>query len=194
MPLELTRPPVGTELLIPSPLLSFATCRPPDGSPPAGFWDDERYEWQERSGASATWLQFPGPACPVAAQIAEGPSDRQGLRPDGTARHHGREGRGRRHAGRPSRTRSGTLEFEINDPDILAVNDNGELTLGVSADVTANVSGGQSRGTANYWRIESLALQLWAVTTEPDGSGLTNEIRSINRRVARDSPCSASTI
>jgi hypothetical protein len=51
---------------------------------------------------------------------------------------------------------------------LLAINTQGELTLGISADVIAGLSGGQSRGTANYWRVESLALQLWAVATGPE--------------------------
>jgi len=167
VPLELMRPPAGTELLIPSPLLSFATCRPPDGSPPAGFWDDDRYEWQERSGASATWLQFQVPRAllPLKSQKGRltvkvsGPMGRLDIMSvkDGAAV-----------TLETVENPVGTLEFELNDPDVLAVNRNGELTLGVSADVTANLSDGQARGTANYWRIESLALQLWAVTTEPE--------------------------
>jgi hypothetical protein len=167
VPLEITRPPAGTEMLIPSPLLSFATCRPPDGSLPAGFWDDDRYEWQERSGASATWLRFQVPRAllPLKANKAHltvkvsGPMGRLEIMgaKDGSAV-----------TLETVENPVGVREFEINDPSVLTINSNGELTLGVSADVTANLSGGQSRGTANYWRVESLALQLWAVTTEPE--------------------------
>ena len=65
----------------------------------------------------------------------------------------------------------GSLLFEIDDPSVLSVSMNGELRLGVKAGVlqdptpqpTAEVS---TVSAANYWRIESLTLQLWAVTTE----------------------------
>jgi hypothetical protein len=167
VPLQITRPPAGSELLIPSPLLSFAVCRPPDGSLPAGFWDDDRYEWQERSGASTTWLRFqvPGALLPLEARKARltvkvsGPMGRleiMGVK-DGSAA-----------TLETVANPVGVREFEINDPTLLAINTQGELTLGISADVIAGLSGGQSRGTANYWRVESLALQLWAVATGPE--------------------------
>ncbi|MEZ6049959.1 MAG: hypothetical protein R3C02_01000 [Planctomycetaceae bacterium] len=74
----------------------------------------------------------------------------------------------------------GKLVFEIVDPGVLTVSDSGELTIGLSAGVqpeaaanaaSSNSASGttgtqNSKSPANYWRVQSMALQLWAVTTE----------------------------
>ena len=61
----------------------------------------------------------------------------------------------------------GSLVFEIDDADVLAVSKQGELSLGISAGDPANPPAATAvSSAANYWRIDSLALQVWAKATE----------------------------
>ncbi len=83
----------------------------------------------------------------------------------------------------------GSLHFEIDDPEVLTVSENGELILGISGGVpgqsetsplepesgTAGKTAGstdapaEGLGTttpANYWRIQSLSVQLQARASE----------------------------
>ena len=171
LPLEFSRPPAGTEVLIPAPLLSFATCRPPDGSLPAGFWDDSRREWQERSAPSSTWLSFQIPRTllplhPSKARIevkVTGPMGRLeilGVKQESVVTLDTVD------------DPVGTLLFEVDDPEVLTVAENGELKLGINAGATAppgtaavNPMSAAS-AQAKYWKIESLSLKLWAKTAE----------------------------
>ena len=170
VPLEFSRPPVGTEIVVPSPLISYAGCQAPDGSLPAGFWDDLRGEWQERSGTSTTWLSFqlPRSILPLKATRAQiiakvsgamGEIKIIGVK-DGT--------------GVPLQTvrdPAGLLQFDIDDPTVLNVTMDGQLSLGITAGMT-DVLDPQATvdimtaSPKNYWRIESLTLQLSGVTTE----------------------------
>ncbi len=172
VPLEISRPPTGTSMVIPAPLLSFSSCPPPDGSTSSGFWDDASREWQERSRPSTTWLSFQVPRglLPSRATKARVDVDVSGLM--------GRlEILGARN-GEVVSLQSvtdpvGTLSFEIDDPDVLTISDDGGLILGIRAGVPTQTEGdgsgtGQASAAvnlaapANYWRIESLSLQLWA--------------------------------
>jgi len=66
---------------------------------------------------------------------------------------------------------TGALQVEIDDRDVLTVSDSGVLSLGLSAGIAADSTSqstavGSTGGTSNYWRIDSLALQLWATASE----------------------------
>jgi len=168
-PLEFDRPPTGTEILIPSPLLGYATRRPPDGSSAAGFWDDDRQEWQERSKPSTTWLgiQIPRALLPLQATQASIEITVSGLMgqievlavKDGSAV-----------SLETVADPVGTLTFEIDEPEVLAVSESGELLLGVSAGVSeesgAAGTGANTGDPANYWQIDSLSVQLRATIAE----------------------------
>lgn len=178
VPLKLSRPPVGTEMMIPSPLLSFTNCRPPDGSPAAGFWEDGPRKWQERSRPGTTWLsvQIPHELLPLIASQAHLEVDVSGAM--GQIEILGVKN------GSVTTLDSvidpvGSLSFEIDDPDVLSVSDKGELTLGVRAGVATQAGEQQPseespktsedlRATtpANYWRIESLSVRLQARASE----------------------------
>lgn len=173
-PLALTRPEAGTEVLIPSPLIDYTSRRPPDGSIDAGFWDDGRQEWQERSSRSTSWLNvhvpqafLPLEARQLSVEITVsglmGQIELLGVK-DGSAV-----------SLQSVDDPVGTVVMEIDDPDVLAVSESGELTLGLSAGVLEDADGSQAGGGAPggsfnadtpsvNWRIESLAVQLRAVT------------------------------
>ena len=170
VPLELTRPVVGTEIVIPSPLISYSGCRAPDGSLPTGFWDDLQSEWQERSTASSTWLSFQLPRSVLPLNATKARID---VKVSGAMGEF--EILGVKEAVETSlqsvRNPVGSMQFEIDDPTVLQVDANGRMVLGVKAGVTPDPSQ-QAAGdpmanlAKNYWRIESLTLQLWGVTTE----------------------------
>jgi hypothetical protein len=80
----------------------------------------------------------------------------------------------------------GSLSIDITDAEALTIDDEGRLALGLSAgesdgpelpqsipdkapsDVPQHAMPSMNQtAKVNYWRIESLALHLWAKTTEP---------------------------
>jgi hypothetical protein len=175
VPLELIRPSAGTEMLIPSPLLSFANRRSPDISGPSGCWDDGRQEWQERTNPSSTWLNFqlPKELLPLQATKAQININVSGLM--GTIEILGiRNGEA---IGLQTVTDPvGSMSFEINDPGVLNVSQNGELAIGINAGFLAQsasidtsqqtASRLETRTLATSYIINSLSLQLWAIASE----------------------------
>lgn len=184
LPLVLERPANGTEIFIPSPFLSYFNRRSPDGSLPSTMWDANRNEWQERSTPGLSWLSFiiPRELLPLTAKRARidfkvsGPVGRIelfGLKKESVT------------SLKTVTDPVGSLSIEISDIEALTIDDEGRLSLGLSAGdatrpgLTQNAAD-QSRtdeqrraptqvnqsAKVNYWRIESLALQLWASTTE----------------------------
>jgi len=168
-PLEFSRPPAGTDVAIPSPLLDYATRRPPDGSPPAGFWDDGRQEWQPRSSLSTTWLsvQVPPAFLPLTANKASieigvsglmGQIEILGVKGDEVV------------SLKTVTDPVGTVVIDIDDPEALTISENGELTLGLSAgvpeDAAAADAGFNADTPANSWKVHSLSLRLWGTTLD----------------------------
>ncbi len=169
IPVELAPPEAGTKMVIPSALISYAACMAPDGSLPTGFWDDLRGEWQERSSPSTTWLSFQVPRSILPLQATKARIDVKVSGAMGQLEFLGVKD------GVEVQILSvtnpvGSLSFEIDDPSVLSLSMNGELSLGVRAgmmeDTTKQANFDPMSATAKtYWRIESLSLQLWAVTT-----------------------------
>ncbi len=164
-PLKLTRPQAGTEVVIASPLLDYVSGRPPDGQPAAGFWDDGRQEWQERSKPSTTWLSFQIPKAflPFDASRARLEISVSGLlgKIEVLAVKDGQVV--------TLQTESdpvGTVEINIDDPDALAISESGELSLGISAGIEPDPAQDNAAADANSWRFHSLSLQLWGNTTD----------------------------
>ncbi len=168
VPVELTRPKPGTELIVPAPLIRYQTTRPPDGSVQSGCWDDLRGEWQERTGSCVTWLSFevPQEILPIRATKA--------LVRVKVAGAMGQIGLLGIKNGAASEIESinnpvGSFAFDIDDPEVLNVSIDGRVSLGVSTGVQ-NQPGAEipigGDGGASYWKIESLTLQLWGIASE----------------------------
>lgn len=180
VPLIIDRPANGTEIVIPSPWLPYRNRRDPDGNPPSTMWNYGRKEWQERSNPGTSWLsiQVPLELLPASASRARieikvsGPVGRieiLGLKNGGVAKLE------------TVKDPVGTVLIDVNDPDALSISDSGELALGISAgdperpELTQSSplekgwtsKGRQTISKVNYWKIESLTVQLWAKTTEP---------------------------
>ncbi|WP_010583993.1 type 1 glutamine amidotransferase family protein [Schlesneria paludicola] len=183
VPLVIERPVNGTQIMIPSPLLSYDNRRSPDGTQASAMWNPMKHEWQERSTPGLVWLSFqiPRALMPVVSKRAQ--IDLKVTGPIGRVELMGLK------EGNVVNLKSivnpvGSLTIEITDPEALTIDSQGRLSLGLSAGhsdqaVPAGNStdNPQTDGTvpnmnknakANYWRIESLSLQLWAETTEPN--------------------------
>jgi hypothetical protein len=137
---------------------------------PAGFWDDLRGEWQERSGTSTTWLSFqlPRSILPLKATRAQIIAKVSGAM--GEIKIIGVKD-GTEVPLQNIRNPAGLLQFDIDDPTVLNVTMDGQLSLGITAGMTDVVDPQatvdiMTASPKNYWRIESLTLQLWGVTTE----------------------------
>ena len=184
VPLMIDRPENGTRFVIPSTLLPYRNRFQPDGQPSSTMWNYGRKEWHERATPGTAWLRFqiPRELLPLTASQARivvkvtGPIGRiefMGLK------------NGEVTSLQTITDPVGELSIDILDPGVLLIAEDGGLSLGISAgDPTrpelTRIPGkpsdkgvGQNAGNANrdskvnYWRIESLTMQLWATTTEP---------------------------
>ncbi|MFO0919147.1 MAG: hypothetical protein U0872_12635 [Planctomycetaceae bacterium] len=178
VPLTLSRPTTDDEFVIPAAFLSFRTRQSPDGSAPSGIWNTMREEWQERSSFGSNWLRFqvPPELLPISStratvQVkASGPMGRLeilGLKGDAIQ------------SVQVVTDPVGTITIDITDADLLQISPDGGLSLGVNAgiptpdaapgpDGAAPTPSTNAQMKANYWRIESLSLQLWATTSKAD--------------------------
>ena len=185
LPLLMERPPNGTEMVIPSPLLNYFNRRNPDGPLPPTMWDSMRKEWQERSTPGSCWLSFmiPRELLPVTPRRAR--VDIKVTGPVGRIEILGIK-QGTVTSLQTFMDPVGSVSIELNDPEAITVDQEGRLALGISAgdpnrpELTHNLSPAKptddqtrapiqidQNAKVNYWRIESLGLTLWATTTEP---------------------------
>jgi hypothetical protein len=172
VPVKLQRPSVGTQVRIAPPFLPYHGAVGPDGSPPTGWWDSQRHQWIEKAAPSETWLRFQIPAVllPVAIERGQvtvqvnGPVKKLAL------------------GGLDQKTKTmlplkmwtdpvGSLSFEITDPSLLTVSQDGGLLLHVSAGETdpseQPLTDDLQSSLKSYWQIESLNLELMVKTIAP---------------------------
>ncbi len=170
IPLVLDRPQIGREIVIPSPWLPYRSTLAPDGTQPSAMWNNQLNEWQERAAPSSNWLRF---------QIPRELLPLKGTRAQVVVQVTGPVGRLELLGQRDSVAHSiqtlidpvGRLTLEITDPSLLTVASDGSLALGINAGDTNQAELALEKkdvgAKINYWRIESLGLQLWATPTEP---------------------------
>ena len=179
IPLTFERPASGQEIVIPSPFLAYSVRQNPDGTSPSAMWSSTDRKWQERSNPGLNWLSFqiPRELLPLTSRRAR--IDMKVTGPVGRIEIFGLKG-GAATSLKTVIDPIGSVAIELNDPEALGINQDGRLSLGLSAGDasrpelthgTSAASGGgtnpnASSGKVNYWRIESLALQLWATTTD----------------------------
>jgi hypothetical protein len=185
VPLILVRPPNGTEITIPAPLLSYVNRRSPDGTQASAMWNDLKKQWEERSAPGSAWLSvdIPHELLPVTVHALH--MDLKVSGPIGRVQFLGLK-EGSAVSLKTITNPVGSLSIEITDADALTVDDEGRLALGLIAgesdrpDLPRTVPGTappeaprpvtpavDQTARVNFWRIESLALQLRAKTTEP---------------------------
>jgi hypothetical protein len=175
IPLALDRPSAHTQVRIPAPFLPFRSARPPDGRPPTPLWNSRRQEWVERSGPASAWLRFQLPVelLPVKLTRARlvisvaGPVGR--IEVSALRRSNNRQAAERRDEVVSVKTWHapvGTLSpAEIVDSDLLHLDDDGGLLLGLAAGdpgtPEAKVSQTRDGSKISFWRIEQLSLELF---------------------------------
>lgn len=180
IPLIIDRPPNGTEIVIPSPLLPYRNRRDPNGNPPSTMWNYGRNEWQERSTPGTAWLSIQVPQELLPAEASRARIEIKVSGPVGRIEILGVKN-GKIETAETVKDPVGTISIDVNDPDLLSIAATGELTLGINAgdpdrpELTqtspseSERSSGKRNANAkvNYWKIESLTVQLWVKTTEP---------------------------
>ncbi|WP_145368353.1 hypothetical protein [Maioricimonas rarisocia] len=166
VPLELRRPPAGTVVSLPSPLLTYREAIGPEGQLPTGLYDYRSGAWTRKSTPATAWLrvQVPQVLLPVAVETARI-----------TIRMSGPVGRldlavGRDAASAPLKTwidPVGTVSLELDASDLNDLDENGGLLLRVAAgdperpELTQPDPDGT--GKISYWRIDSFDVQLQAL-------------------------------
>ncbi len=184
VPLNIDRPANGTKFLIPSPLLTYRNRTQPDGQPSSTLWNYGRKEWQERSAPGVAWLRFQVPRELLPLTSNQARIDLKVTGPIGRVEFMGLKN-GKTTSLKTIIDPVGALSIDINDPEALSIDEDGGLSLGIyagdpsrpelthsSGNPSGNASGqtanNSSRNTkVNYWRIESLTMQLWVTATEP---------------------------
>lgn len=162
VPLILERPPAGTDISIPAPLLTYRQVNGPDGTAATGLYEHRRREWQLRRQPSSAWLRFQVPAVLLPLESLRAKVTVQVSGPMGKLELAVRRG----HETAVLKTWNdpvGTLSAEIEDPSGLQVKD-GSLLIRVSGGDASRPELTQAVGKSNYWRIESLQMNLQAKT------------------------------
>lgn len=171
VPLSWQRPPQGTPITIPSPLLSLREVLGPDGAGPTGIYNYRTQKWSERTGPAAGWLAFAVPPhlLPLDVKSASitfkvlGPLERLELSSvDGLARK----------SLKVWDSPVGTLTYDIRDPSVLKLDNRGRLLVRI--DIGTRPAGGATPPLQNsppikgssepvtYWQIEDATLQMSA--------------------------------
>ena len=169
VPLVLTRPEPGSEILVPSPFVAYRAVPGPDGTAATGLYDNRRRQWLERSRPSWTWLEFKVPPLllpfePTRARMVvevTGPVKRLEIAAfrDGQAV--------------PLATRRnpvGTIMAELTDREHLALAADGTVRLRITGggEVSSEIVDQPSAaGRTSYWHIDSLRMELRGRVLEP---------------------------
>lgn len=170
VPVQLERPPVGTDVALAPPLLPYRAVFGPDGLAPSGWWDDRRRAWVEKSWHSSTWLRFQIPSVLLPVSVQRGRIVVRVSGPVGKLE----IAAVKQHTAVPLKSwvdPVGTLTLEITDPELLHVSDDGGLLVRVSGgdperpELTASGTGRSTK--VSYWQIESLTLDLHVKTISP---------------------------
>ncbi|WP_397568090.1 hypothetical protein [Schlesneria sp. T3-172] len=180
IPLILERPEEGTEFLIPSPFLSMHNRTHPDGTPASTMWSYTQQEWQERAQPGTSWLKIQVPKELLPLQASRARIDFRVSGPVGRIEILGLKD-GQVTSVQAVNDPVGELAIDVTDTDILKIAEDGELTLGLIAgdtrrkEAVGDAAGGKKSlgdnafdpsSKVNYWRIESMTLQLWVKATE----------------------------
>ena len=169
-PVLIERPPAGTLITVPMPLLPYRETTGPEGSAPVGLFNNRAGRWEEKSFPSSTWIAVHpprdlSPLEPVAARLVvrvTGPVGRleiAGFKAGAVA------------VVQEWQDPVGTLSTIIRDPELLQSATNGAILLRVSGGDPDRPElthpDGDEGGQVSYWRIESLDIELQATVVDP---------------------------
>lgn len=182
VPLILERPAVKTGVRIPAPLLSYRNTAQPDGTPSSPMWDYRKQEWAERSAPSSSWLKVRLPAALLPLELTRGRVLIQVSGPVGLV-----EILGLRATAGGDRKEvvsirkwidpEGTLTVDVSDRDLLQLEPDGTLILGLAAGDPARpelTAPEGEFGKRSVWRIARFSLELTGIVSEPSPAGSTS--------------------
>lgn len=167
VPLQWNRPPAGSRITIPAPLLPYREVTGPDGKPPVGLYNRRQLEWMKKEYATSTWLGFdvPDELLPLSLNTVEvrigvtGPVGQLEL-----MKWDGQQLVSLRSWENPV----GTLSATFDEDSGLSVSEDGKLLLFLTAGQGSYDPTASQEGPRSYWRIESFDLSLEATTIEPE--------------------------
>ena len=163
VPLQLERPATGTEVAIPAPLLSFRDVHGPDGVAPSGLYDHRKRLWGKKADPSTSWFRIQVPEVLLPVELIGGRISVKVSGPVGKLEIAGIRGNA------PVSARTwmdpvGTLTLDLTETEIFPVADDGGLLIRLSGGDPARPELTRSEGDysakANYWKIESLDVEL----------------------------------
>jgi hypothetical protein len=164
VPLDLERPPAGTEVSLPSPLVPYREASGPDGYQPSGLFDARKGAWAPRARPSTSWLRFewPGELQPIDVKSA-----RLEIRVTGPM---GKIELSMARGGEvvPLETfvdPVGSVSFELDETllDDPEFDDGLLLRLFIGDPDRPELTQDPDTGKMSYWRVESLDLEVDAV-------------------------------
>jgi hypothetical protein len=163
VPLQLQRPPVGTEVALPSPFLPFRAVHGPDGIAPSGLYDYRKKEWSQKADPSTSWfrLQIPGALLP--AELVGGKISVQVSGPIGKLEIGGVRDN------TPVSVKTwvdpvGTLTLDLTETEPFRIAADGGLLIRIAGGDPARPELTRPEedlsGKVNYWKIEGLDVEL----------------------------------
>ncbi len=176
VPLEFARPEVGTQVSLPAPLLPYRAAIGPDGHLPAGLFDNRDLLWLAKPSPATGWIrcEIPQVLLPVEIESARiivrvtGPVGKLELSVS------------RDNQIVPLQTwidPVGTLTLDLDGSQLPALDDAGYVYLRVAggdSDRPELYEPDPESGKLNYWRIDSLTMELQVVVVEQEPSGASD--------------------
>ncbi|HLJ09694.1 MAG TPA: hypothetical protein VKU82_00825 [Planctomycetaceae bacterium] len=167
IPLVLERPPNGSPVAIPAPLLPYRATPLPDGTPSSPLWDHRRHEWHEKAGPANLWLRFQIPSNLLPITLTHARLVVQVIGPLGRFEVSGLE-KGEAVSIKRWENPVGTLTIDVADRRMLQTHDEGALVFGFTVGEPAppgSVPPEESPELKqSIWKIESLSLELMGTT------------------------------
>ena len=174
VPLVLERPPVNTQVRIPSPLLDYRHTNQPTNQPSSPIWDYSRREWHQYPDGATVWLKFQLPRELLPIELTTGRLVISVTGPLGRLEVFGlhREPGDVRPGAVGGQAVSihvwdqpvGTLSLPLVDSSLLHVATDGCVVLGFAVKgpdhAVATSPEAQSDEKPSYWKIEELSLEL----------------------------------
>lgn len=162
MPLNLDPTPPGSQVLIPAPFLSYRLAMSPDGEISSSIYDRNNRQWLESKRSAQMYLHFalPPQTLPLKVQSA-----RLTLRIDASERpveFIGFDNQQRVTMGSLDGP-VGRYETQLEPADILKVNADGKIIIGILVGNHAE----QAAGNETNWKMESVELELTGIREGP---------------------------
>ncbi|MCA9109191.1 MAG: hypothetical protein KDA52_04525 [Planctomycetaceae bacterium] len=165
LPLSLN-PPSTETLVIPAPFLPYREVPSPDGEMPSGVYDYRKRQWQERSGPSTATLRFQVPPEIGPIRLREARITIKVIGPMGLLQVSGIQD-GTLVPVKSWTDPAGEIYVQWDNPDLLELDDaqGFRVHLSMGDPGRPELTQATAGGGMNYFRIESLNLELQATTT-----------------------------